>query len=179
MYGVQRFLSKAFFYSDASQHTESLWFNINLTFFTFFRTNFCRLCIICTNEPFAVPSCSPEPPDTYRLLQLSASFARSLMSCDADSISVNSLPYLTNIAAINTDSATGPSDRSGCLERFTGFTGEAVQIQTVIPVSTSDQRKFVRSEMCRCIMERFVQMFHNSGTSELFLISQMVPAHQE
>ena len=48
---------------------------------------------------------------------------------------------------------------SGCLERFTGFTGEAVQIQAVIPVSSSDQRKFVRSEMCRCIMERFVQMF--------------------
>ena len=48
---------------------------------------------------------------------------------------------------------------SGRLERFTRFTGETVQIQAVIPVSSSDQRKFVRSEMCCCIMERFVQMF--------------------
>ena len=36
MYGIQRFLSKAFFFSDFSHYAESLWFNINFTFFTFF-----------------------------------------------------------------------------------------------------------------------------------------------
>ena len=37
--------------------------------------------------------------------------------------------------------------RSGRLERFSRFTGKTVQIQTIIPVCPSDQRKFMRSTM--------------------------------
>ena len=41
-----------------------------------------------------------------------------------------------------------------------GFCGEAVQVQTVIPVSTADQRQFVRSEMVYGKVEGTFQVLH-------------------
>ena len=46
------------------------------------------------------------------------------------------------------------------LERLSRFTGETVQIQTVIPVSSSNKRQSMWSQMCHCKLERAMQMFH-------------------
>ncbi len=58
------------------------------------------------------------------------------------------------------------------MERFTRLTGEAVQVQTVIPVRPSDQWKSVRSEMCHSKLERPVQMLKQRLFGSLFAVKR-------
>ena len=60
--------------------------------------------------------------------------------------------------------------RSRCLKRFSRFTGKTVQIQTVIPVRSSDQRKFMRSQMCHSKPERPVQMLKQRFLGSFFAV---------
>ena len=62
--------------------------------------------------------------------------------------------------------------RSCRLERFTRLTGEAVQVQTVIPVRPSDQWKSVRSKMCHSKLERPVQMLKQRLFGSLFAVKR-------
>ena len=55
------------------------------------------------------------------------------------------------------------------LERFSRSIGEAVQVQTVVPVGTADQGKSVRSEVFQCIVEGTFQMLHQ-GSSQFFFV---------
>ena len=47
-YGIQCFFSKTVFYADTCQYTEALRFNINLSLFTFFGTDFVAVCVVST-----------------------------------------------------------------------------------------------------------------------------------
>ena len=165
---VQSFFCYSFFLADSCHNTESLWFNKNLSFFAFFWTNLFRLCIIGTQEPFSVPSiiqhclihlihcfpcffckfCVPGP--LTELLKFFSIFHKH--TCNK---------YRFCHRAFR---------RPCCLKGFSRFTGKTVQIQAVIPVCPSDQRKFVRTKMGYCVIKRFLQMFKKRYLCSLLTI---------
>ncbi|CDD35366.1 uncharacterized protein BN600_01639 [Roseburia sp. CAG:309] len=55
-YGIQRFFCHAVFHTDTGKNTESLWLDIDLAFFAFFRTNLFACGIVSTDEPVAIPA---------------------------------------------------------------------------------------------------------------------------
>ena len=61
---------------------------------------------------------------------------------------------------------------SGRLERLTRSVGEAVQIQTVIPVSTPDQRKVMRSFMVDNIAEGARQMLKERSSRGFIVVKR-------
>ena len=74
--------------------------------------------------------------------------------------SAYSSPYLTNMPAMKTLSATGPSLGPVVLEALSGSCGEAVQIQAVVPVGAADLGQSVGSPVVGCIPEAPAEVLH-------------------
>ena len=69
---------------------------------------------------------------------------------------------------MNTDSATGPSLGPVIWKLSPGLLGEAVEIQTVVPVGPADERQLVRPEMRAGEPEAAAKMLHE-GRCVLFV----------
>ena len=153
---IQSFLCQTFFDTDSCHNTEALRLNENLTFFAFFGTDFLRFCIICTDKPFSVPAC------IQNCLIHGVDFFFSFISSGGIAYMTADFCKFFTIFYKHTGDKYRFGNRSfrwSCsLERFSWFCGEAVQIQAVIPVCASDQRKFVRSEVSGCVFKRTAQM---------------------
>ena len=153
---IQSFFGKALFDPNSSHNAETLWLDENLSLFTFFGTDFLRFGIVCTEKPFSIPSSIK-----YCLIHLIYFFFCSFGSHGVFHMTADFCEFFS-IFYEHTCDKYGFCNRSfrwaGCLEGFSWFCGETVQIQTVIPVCASDQWKFVRSEMSCCIFERTMQM---------------------
>lgn len=107
LYGIQCLLGKPFLYTDTGEYTEALRLDVDLTFATFLGTYLVAVSIVSTNEPVAVPA----------ILQDRIVHCLYFLACAGSFISITHqltqlgifFAVFTNIPAMNTDSATGPS----------------------------------------------------------------------
>src|SRR5574341_316831 len=94
--------------------------------------------IICTAEPVAVPACRPNSPFHFsggflyflhlRVIAAMLSNASHFLTCQyKQSRDKYAFSYFAIFVC-------------GCLERLTGGIGKAIQIQTIIPIRTTDER---------------------------------------
>ena len=135
-------LGIAFFYADTGQYAEALGFDEDLAFLTFFGTDLCRRKRHRHEGTIRRPSRALRIACYHvvnALLWLGLGFF--CVAQIASQSSAYSLPYLTNMPAIKTDSATGPSAGPKVWKDSPGVVGEAVQVQAVVPVGAADQRQ--------------------------------------
>ena len=120
--------------------------------------DFFACCIISTQEPFAVPACIKDCLVNFFDFFFCVNSFFLIASAAADGC------VLFAVFHEHSGDENGLSNRSlgrSCrLERFARLCREAVQVQTVIPVSTADQRQFVRSEMGYGKVEGTFQVLH-------------------
>ncbi len=154
--GVKSLLSVTFLYADACKYAEALGLDEDLTFLTLGGTDLVAECIVCTKEPIAVPAVFEN--SLVHLVDL------SLSSC---SLFVETLE-LAHLNIVLTDSYKLTCDKyglchaaliaSGSLEGLTGSLGEAVEVEAVVPVCTTDEGKTVRSEMIDNVIKGCLQV---------------------
>ena len=133
---IQSALGKPFLNSDTCQHAEALGLNVNLTFAAFLGTNLVTVCIVSPEEPVAVPAVSQDGV-VHHIHFLTGSCSLFVISYQFAKLSI----FLA-VFHKHTCNKHGFCHRSFAgtegLEGFTGMSGEAVQIQTIVPVGTAD-----------------------------------------
>ena len=153
---IQSLLGKTFFHTDSCHNAEALRFDKDLTFLAFFGTNFFWFCIICTYKPFSIPAGIQNC-----LIHGIDFFFGSVCGCGVPHMTADLCEFSAVFYKHTCDKyrlCNRSFGRSCSLEGFSRFCGEAVKVQAVVPVCTSDQWQLVRSEMSGCIFERTAQM---------------------
>ena len=173
-YRIKSFFCQAFFYTNAGNDTEALRLNENLPLFAFVGANLLRGGVISTKEPFSIPASVKDCLVHFFNSFLCDSSVLFFSNTSADLCKLISVFY---IHTCNKYRFCNWSLRWSCgLEGFTRLIGKAVQVQTVVPVSTSDERKLVWSKMGAAVFEGTAEMlkkrscfFHMAVKSNHFI----------
>ena len=153
---IQCFLGKAFLHADSGNDAEALRLNENLSLFAFMGANLLGGSIISTKEPFSVPA-SVQNGLVHFIHSLLRDFC--LFFLPNTSADFRKLISIFHVHTCNKHRLCNWSlGRPGSLERLSRLIGEAVQVQAVVPVCPSDQRKLVRSKMGAAVLEGTAQM---------------------
>jgi len=143
--GIKSLDSKTFLDADTCEYAETLRLDEDLTLFALLGADLVLECIISTQEPFAVPAVLENC--IVHLVDLSlcavSLFVETLQAAHLDVILTDSNEltcdeYRFSLAAL---------EAGGSLEGLTRSLGEAVEVEAVVPVSTTDEGQTVRSEV--------------------------------
>ncbi len=143
--GVKSLDCKTFLDTDACEYAEALRLDENLTLFALLGADLLLECIVSAEEPFAVPAVLENC--IVHLVDLSlcavSLFVETLQAAHLDVILTDS-----NELTCNEDRfSLAALKAGGSLEGLARSLGEAVEVEAVVPVSTTDEGETVRSEV--------------------------------
>ncbi len=153
---IKSLLCVTFLYADTCKYAEALGLNEDLTFLTLGGADLIAECIVSAEEPVAVPAILKN--SLVHLVDFSLSscglFVETLELAHfnivlADSNKLTCDKYRFSHAALIA---------SGGLEGLAGSLGEAVEVEAVVPVSTTDEGETVRSEVVYNVVKGSLQV---------------------
>ena len=151
-------LARAGLDADTRHHAHALGFNVYFPFFADTASHRSGEGIIGADEPFSVPAGIQN--DLFMSSTRSWTSSASSESPLCRHMSAYSSPYLTNMPAMKTLSATGPRWGPVVWKALSGSCGEAIQIQAVIPVGAADLGQSVGSPVVGRIPEPPAEVLH-------------------
>ena len=176
---VQCFIAESFFQTDTSHRTPALTLDEDFAFLVLITTNLVAEEIVSAEEPFAVPAmllhgfvhC------IHRLLHALGFYEIIFLGKSGDSAFMAVRGFLGKLLAQRHVVLSGYYEESGyhqtlCLASFAlvfggletlvRVPGEAVQVQTVVPVGSADEWKLMRTQVIDNMVHRNLQVFEET-----------------